>query len=57
MYSLGGFQLPFVCVGSVGLILATCLLFVIPSEKYEGPENNNDIKRKEKLTWAEVLKV
>ena len=57
LYTLGGFKSPFVCVGSVGLILAICLLFAIPSGKYEGPGNKNDNDRKEKLTWAGVMKV
>ncbi len=57
LYSLGGFKLPFVCVDSVGLILAVSLLFVIPSGKYEGPENNNGNNTKHKLTLAAVTKV
>ena len=57
LYSLGGFKLPFVCVGSVGLTLAICLLFVIPSGQYEGLENKNFSNKREKLTWTAVTKV
>ncbi len=33
LYSIGGFTLPFLVVGSVGLVVATFLVFVIPNVK------------------------
>ena len=56
LYSLGGFLLPFVVVGSVGLVLATCLFFAIPRGEYEKKENHSPNNTK-KLTWAGVFKV
>ena len=56
LYSLGGFLLPFVTVGSIGIILAICLFFAIPSGEYEKQEENNDLKTK-KLTWSGVFQV
>ena len=44
-------------VGSVGLILATCLVFAIPSEEFEKPDNNNDYDREKKITWRGVMQV
>ena len=42
--------------GSVGIILAICLLFAIPSGEYEKTEQS-DNNRREKLTWAKVIQV
>ena len=56
LYSLGGFLLPFVTVGSIGIILAICLFFAIPSGEYEKQEENSDLKTK-KLTWSGVFQV
>ena len=35
LYSVGGFKLPFFVVGSIGLVVATCLLIFIPNVKIE----------------------
>ena len=56
LYSLGGFLLPFVVVGSVGIVLAVCLFFAIPKGEYENREDQNESDAK-KLTWAGVFKV
>ena len=56
LYSLGGFPLPFISVGSVGIILAICLLFAIPSGEYEKSEPS-DSNNREKLTWSKVIQV
>ena len=56
LYSLGGFLLPFVVVGSVGIVLAVCLIFAIPKGKYKNREYQNESNTK-KLTWAGVFKV
>ena len=56
LYSLGGFLLPFVVVGSVGIVLAICLFFAIPKGEYESRKNQNESNTK-KLTWAGVFKV
>ena len=56
LYSVGGFMLPFLCVGCVGIILAVCLVYAIPTGEYD---RKNDIKghNTEKLSWSNVLKV
>ena len=56
LYSLGGFLLPFVVVGSVGIVLAICLFFAIPKGEYENRKDQNESNTK-KLTWAGVFKV
>ena len=56
LYSLGGFLLPFVVVGSIGIVLAVCLFFAIPKGEYENREDLNESNSK-KLTWAGVFKV
>ena len=35
LYEVGGFTLPFVIVGSIGIVVATSLLFVIPNVKID----------------------
>ena len=58
LYSLGGFLLPFVTVGSIGISLAICLLFAIPSGEYEKLEESKDTKTKtKKLTWSGIFQV
>ena len=56
LYAVGGFMLPFLCVGCVGIILAVCLVYAIPTGEYD---RKNDIKghNTEKLSWSNVLKV
>ena len=56
LYSLGGFLLPFVVVGSLDIVLAICLFFAIPNGEYERREDRNENITK-KLKWAEVFKV
>ena len=56
LYNLGGFLLPFVTVGSIGVILAICLFFAIPSGEYKKKEECSKIKKK-KLTWSGVIEV
>ena len=51
-----GFLLPFVTIGSIGVILAICLFFAIPSGEYEKKEECSKIKKK-KLTWLGVIEV
>ena len=58
LYSLGGFLVPFISVGSFGIILAICLLFVIPKNIENDQENEDSEKEEiEKPTWSMVFKV
>ena len=57
LYSLGGFLLPFVSVGSFGLILALCLFFTIPSGEYDKKDGSNIESQKQKLTWGGIFRV
>ena len=57
LYSLGGFLLPFVSVGSFGLILALCLFFTIPSGEYDKKDGGNIESQKQKLTWGGIFRV
>ena len=56
LYSAGGFMLPFLCVGCVGIILAVCLVYAIPTGEYD---KKTDIKdhNTETLSWSNVLRV
>ena len=56
LYSLGGFSLPFISVGSVGIILAVCLLFAMPSGEYD-KKADPDNSKADTLTWGSVFKV
>ena len=51
LYSLGGFLLPFVVVGSLDIVLAICMFFAIPTGEYEKRADRNENNTK-KLTWA-----
>ncbi len=42
LYSLGGFQLPFLVVGSIGLVVATVLVFVIPNVKPDTEKKSSE---------------
>jgi predicted MFS family arabinose efflux permease len=53
LFSLGGFQLPFLVVGSIGLVVATCLLLIIPNVKAD-PEKKKTAKL---INYAEIAKV
>ena len=57
LYSLGGFLLPFVSVGSFGLILAICLFFTIPSGEYDKKDGGSIESQKTKLTWGGIFRV
>ena len=50
LYSLGGFLLPFLVFGSIGLIVALALLLVIPDVKSDGLWGKT-------LTFNELIKV
>ena len=56
LYNLGGFLMPFVTVGSIGILLASCLLFVIPNDVHE-KKVDNTINKKEKLSFSRIIKV
>ena len=53
LFSLGGFQLPFLVVGSVGLVVATCLLIIIPNVK---PDKEKK-KEAKLINYTEIAKV
>jgi predicted MFS family arabinose efflux permease len=42
LFSIGGFTLPFVVVGSIGLVVATILVFVIPNVKSDTEKRSSD---------------
>ena len=50
LYSVGGFLLPFLVFGSIGLIVALALLLVIPDVKSDGLWGKT-------LTFNELIKV
>ncbi len=65
LYSLGGFVLPFVVVGSVGLVVATALLILIPNvradvkkkeEKEEEEEDGDGEEKRRRLTFSELAR-
>ena len=54
LYSLGGFSLPFWTVGSVGLLCAITMFFLLPVvNRSEVPDEKNS----NALTTKDVLKV
>ena len=52
LYEIGGFKLPFFAVGAFGMVVATCLLFVIPNVKIEERRSNA-----KSLNYSEVVRV
>jgi cell division protein FtsW (lipid II flippase) len=54
LYSLGGFTLPFISVGSVTLLVAILLLIIVPNIKMEEKDKTDGGKS---LTFAGLLKV
>lgn len=42
LYSLGGFPLPFLTVGSLGLVIAIALFFVVPDVQYDKRDSPDD---------------
>ena len=53
LYNAGGFMLPFIVVGSIGLIVATALVFVIPNVKPDPVK----AKSEKSLTFKDIAKV
>ena len=49
--------MPFVVVGSVGLVVATLLVFVIPNVKPDADAKNVDGTEKRKLSFKEIASV
>ena len=56
LYDLGGFILPFLTVGGIGVILSICLLYVIPEGEYEKQDDVEQGKT-QKLTWSNIIRV
>ena len=58
LYEEGGFILPYEVVGSIALVMAIVLLFVLPSVKTVS-NNNNAVssEKKNRLTFAAFIKV
>ncbi len=54
MYSLGGFTLPFISVGSVTLLVAIFLLIIVPNVTTEAKDKTDGGKS---LTFAGLIKV
>ena len=54
LYGLGGFTLPFLSVGSVTLLVAILLLFIVPNVKTEEKDKRDAGKS---LTFAGLVKV
>jgi MFS family permease len=53
LYNIGGFKLPFFVVGSIGLIVATSLVFVIPNVKPDSVKKPSE----KSLTFVAIAKV
>jgi hypothetical protein len=54
LYSLGGFTLPFISVGSVTLLIAIFLLIIVPNVTTEAKDKTDGGKS---LTFAGLIKV
>jgi hypothetical protein len=54
LYSLGGFTLPFISVGSVTLLVAIFLLIIVPNVTTEAKDKTDGGKS---LTFAGLIKV
>ena len=57
IYEMGGFSMPFVSIGSVGLAVALCLAFVIPSEVTLEAGRRYSKKVRKRITFRRLLKV
>ena len=60
LYSLGGFTLPFLSCGILGLVMGICLLFSVPKIDTNTKEENDNITCIEKgktLTWKDIVTV
>ncbi len=53
LYNAGGFKLPFFVVGSIGLVVATSLVFVIPNVKPDPIKKSSE----KSLTFKDIAKV
>ena len=54
LYSVGGFSLPYFVVGSMALIMAIVLVFVVP--KVQTDIKAKQVKQSKSLTFAAILK-
>lgn len=54
LYGVGGFTLPFLSVGSVTLVVAILLLFIVPNVKMEEKDKTDGGKS---LTFTGLIKV
>ncbi len=54
LFSAGGFKLPFLVVGSIAVVIALTLIFVIPNIK---PGSIKETYDKKRLSFKEVIKV
>ena len=54
LYTAGGFLLPFVVVGSIGLVVATALLILIPNVRSDGPTQGDSGRA---LTFRTLVQV
>lgn len=53
LYEAGGFELPFIIVGSIGIVVAIALIFVIPDVQLDKKQSDGA----KKLTYVEIAKV
>jgi len=53
LYEIGGFQLPFLIVGSIGILVGIALIFVIPSIQLDKKKSDGA----KTLTYFEIVKV
>ena len=54
LYEAGGFIVPFVVVGSIGIVVATALLVFIPNVKSGDNEKQVKVDKLDKLTKEEM---
>ena len=54
LYSVGGFYLPFITVGSVAFVAAVLLLFIVPNVK---PEKRDKTDGGKSLTFSALIRV
>ena len=54
LYDAGGFIVPFVVVGSIGIVVATALLVFIPNVKSGDNEKQVKVDKLDKLTKEEM---
>ena len=54
---MGGFILPFLSVGAIGIVLSICLLFAIPDEAGEMRNDEETENATKKISFLCLLKV